>query len=254
MIRAQPGSHVLRVNDLRSRRKPDEVTEQHRHDLALLSRRPRRRNRQGGGAIRAKREVARNLLVATGTGRHRTSLRPPRCQSDNSPNPCVVRVRHSTSHHVESPEGREAGSIDGSIQSVGLRPRHRVLTAASLTRDSAWWDLCLVARRGPRQAADGNRLTRLLPTRRPRSHSYFGTHDARRKGRAAARESVLYSSSATDQLCSPLSSAGGTSLLAISSRRTFRDGLRIARKRAVRQSTPYASPISLNSLARWARR
>jgi hypothetical protein len=33
-------------------------------------------------------------------------------ESSHSPNPCVVRVRHSTSHHVESPEGREAGSID----------------------------------------------------------------------------------------------------------------------------------------------
>src|SRR5262249_12351944 len=74
VIRADPRPHVLRISLVGGGREPDQVAEQHGHDLALLlSRRPGLLS-QRRAAERAERELARNLLPARRTRQHTASL------------------------------------------------------------------------------------------------------------------------------------------------------------------------------------
>ena len=67
--------HVLRIRLLRRRREPDQIAEQHRHDLPLLRHQTAGSRSKSGGALHAELRASRILMTTRRAGRHRTSLR-----------------------------------------------------------------------------------------------------------------------------------------------------------------------------------
>ena len=74
MVGPDARADVFRVSRFRCSGEADEIAEEHRHDLALLSERRRRLLAQRCSAERAEGELARKFLAAGGTGRHQPSL------------------------------------------------------------------------------------------------------------------------------------------------------------------------------------
>ena len=74
MVGADARADVFRVSCFRGSGEADEIAEEDRHDLSLLSKRRRRLFAQWFSAERAEGELARQLFPTRGAGRHQPSL------------------------------------------------------------------------------------------------------------------------------------------------------------------------------------
>ena len=77
VVGSESAAHILNVHSLAATREANQVGEQHRHDLALLTLR-HLAGRQRGAAGPAEAKAVRVRLVTRGADRHQPSLRPRR--------------------------------------------------------------------------------------------------------------------------------------------------------------------------------